>query len=97
MTDSLPALLGELTRHLQATGTLPIEESANRWLGEAEAVATDLTGDQPPPGVLKERVIVLRRLLAEIESTGHPEADAHIDEARDLIETILDSLPEESD
>jgi hypothetical protein len=75
--------------HLVATRELPVERDAARWIGEAEAVAGDLAGEDVPAAVLAERVGHVRRLLGEVEDTGHPDADEHVAEARRLADEVL--------
>jgi hypothetical protein len=71
-----------LYEHLAATAELPVERTASRLLGEAEAVADDLrTAD---PDVQAERAAVVLELLEKVEGTGSDEADEHVEEARRL-------------
>ncbi|WP_135819593.1 hypothetical protein [Halostella litorea] len=83
------ATLRELYERLAATAELPVERDASRWIGEAEAVAADLAGSDLPPGTVAERVGHVQDLLAEVEGTGHPEADEHVERARALADAIL--------
>ena len=84
------ALLDGLHEHLAATAELPVERDASRWIGEAEAVAADLAGSDLPAGTVRERVGHVRDLLAEVEETGHPAADDHVERARKLCQRLLD-------
>lgn len=70
-----------LYRHLAATAELPVERHASRLLGEAEAVADDLRDCDE--AVAAERAEVVLDLLAEVDGTGHEEADEHVASARD--------------
>lgn len=81
--------IAELHEHLAATAERPVERTANRWLGEAEAVAADVAAGDIPEEVLKERVRTVRDLLSHVESTGDPEADEHVERARTLVDEIL--------
>lgn len=72
--------------HLEATATLPIDHRANRWLGEAEAVAADAVAlldaadsvESVPFEVLDTRLSQIRILLDEVEDTGSDEANDHV-------------------
>jgi hypothetical protein len=77
MTDA-----DRLYEHLSATAELPVERSASRLLGEAEAVAEDLRAADPD--VQAERAAVVLRLLEKVEETGSDEADEHVERARRL-------------
>lgn len=77
-----------LYRHLAATAELPVERRASRVLGEAEAVADDLRDCDP--AVAAERAAVVLDLLAEIDETGHDEADEHVTAAREAASGIAD-------
>lgn len=72
--------------HLEATAELPVERSASRLLGEAEAVADDLR--DADPDVQAERAAIVLELLAEIEGTGNAEADEHVERARTLAASL---------
>jgi hypothetical protein len=69
-----PAALYE---HLSATAELPIERSASRLLGEAEAVADDLRDCKPE--IQRQRAAVVLELLDAIEETGNSDADRHLE------------------
>jgi hypothetical protein len=73
----------ELYERLAATAELPVDRTASRWLGEAEAVAADVR-DVDDPAVVADRAGTVADLLAEIGATGHPEADEHVRQAREL-------------
>jgi hypothetical protein len=74
--------------HLAATAELPIERSASRLLGEAEAVADDLRDAES--AVQTERAAIVLQLLDEIEETGNDEADEHVEAARTLARTLAE-------
>jgi hypothetical protein len=77
-----------LHEHLAATAELPVERTASRLLGEAEAVADDLrTADSD---VQAERAAVVLELLEEVEETGNDEADGHVERARSLAAELAD-------
>lgn len=75
---------------LAATRELPVERSAARWIGEAEAVAGDLVGESVPAPVRRERIGHVRDLLANVESTGHSAADEHVAAAARIAASLLD-------
>lgn len=90
-SDADPALrrlADDLHARLAATAELPVETEAGRWLGEAEAVAADAAGADVPEAVVEKRAEQVRRLLAEVDATGHPDADEHVAAARDLAAEI---------
>jgi hypothetical protein len=88
--SNLDELLASLHDHLEATEELPLEESANRLLGEAEAVAADAAQGGLADDVARERVEKVAELLAEVDGTGHEEGDQHVDAARRAADRILD-------
>ena len=69
-----------LYRALAATAERPVERSASRLLGEAEAVADDLR--DCGPAVQRERAAVVLELLEEVDGTGDEEADRRVETAR---------------
>lgn len=71
-----------LYRELAATAELPVERSASRVLGEAEAVADDLRDCDP--AVHRERAAVVLDLLEAVDGTGHEAADEHVEVAREI-------------
>jgi hypothetical protein len=78
----------ELHDHLEATAERPVERSAGRWLGEAEAVAADAARGDPPEAVVAERIEQVEELLANVDGTGDPVADEHVAAARELAAAI---------
>ena len=80
--------LAALCAALEATAERPLERSANRWLGEAQAVATDLRDGDPDAETRRERLETVRYLLDQVEQTGDDEAD----EALAMAEAHLDAL-----
>lgn len=85
----LDEAVAEIHEHLRATESLPLTAAANRWLGEAAAVVADVHGAGLPPDVVRERLQHVRRLLGEVDETGHPEADAHVAAARERVAAAL--------
>jgi len=67
-----------LHEHLAATERLPIDPTANRWLGEAQAAAADAAGGDVPPAVVTKRARQVVRLLESAGDTDHPEADRRV-------------------
>jgi hypothetical protein len=95
---TLDERLAELAEQLTATAERPVETTASRWLGEAEAVAADLADGAVDREVVAERIGHVRRLLSEVETTGDETADDHVETARDIaarIETAVVERPEE--
>lgn len=90
-SDADDDLIVVLHDELAATAERPVDASANRWLGEAEAVAADLVDADVEPSVRRERVGHVRDLLAQVDDTGDPEADDHVARARRLAGEILDA------
>jgi len=88
MSD-LEELLASLHDHLEATEELPLDESANRLLGEAQALAADVADGSASEAVAKERVEDIADLLAEVDGTGHDEGDEHVAAARRAADRIL--------
>ena len=88
--DDVAELVQALAAHLAATEELPLETEANRWLGEAQAVASDLVEAEVTDEALADRVETVLELLSEAEKTGHEGADAHVAAARRAGERILE-------
>ncbi|NUB92265.1 hypothetical protein HT576_14705 [Haloterrigena sp. SYSU A121-1] len=80
----------QLHRHLEATAELPIDRTANRWLGEAEAVAADVATSDLDTETILERVEKVQHLLAEVAETGHEGADDHLEAAKTVCTRILE-------
>lgn len=87
-TDDPPAV-DDLHERLAATDELPVERSAGRWIGEAVAIAADLAAADLADGVVLDRLRHVRDLLAEVDATGHPEADDRVDEAKTIAEALI--------
>lgn len=83
------ARIAVLHEHLTSTQELPVERTASRWIGEAEAIAADLVVADLGPTVVRNRLGHIRDLLDEIDSTGHPEADDHVEAAKTLLDDLL--------
>ena len=89
--------LATLADQLAATAERPVETTASRWLGEAEAVATDLADGAVDREVVAERIGHVRRLLREVEGTGDETADDHVAEAREIARSIESALTDRDD
>lgn len=76
---------------LAATAERPVDPTANRWLGEAEAVAGDLVDADVDPAVRRKRVGHVQELLSHVRDTGDDEADDCVERARRLAGDILAS------
>ncbi len=87
--DDTAARLRELYEQLRATEELPVERTANRWIGEAEAVAGDLADSDLPSEVVRERVGHVEHLLSQVDGTGSEAADEHVREAKDIVAAVL--------
>jgi len=83
--------LATLHDHLAATAELPVERSASRWLGEAEAVAADLRESDLAEDVVIDRLATIQELLEEVEGTGDERADERVERAREIVSTLLDT------
>lgn len=95
MTGNDEADLATLHDHLAATAELPVERSANRWLGEAQALAADLDESDLAEDVVADRLATIQELLEEVDGTGDERADEHVDAARAIVSARLDSLSRE--
>jgi hypothetical protein len=93
MTDpALHELVDDLHAHLKATEELDIDHRANRWLGEAESVVADITGEDVPDQVIEKRVAQSEELLRNIDETENQEAEEHISAALSIAENIREQL-----
>jgi hypothetical protein len=82
--------LRELHNHLAATGELPVETAASRYLGEAEAVVADTLGPGTPEAAVEQRIEQAQGLLEHVEETGDERADEHVAEAKRLIRDLIE-------
>ena len=89
----LDRLLGDLHAVIAATEEVPVRPRANRWLGEAQAVASDVAGGAPREAVVR-RVAQVRHLLEQVDGTGSDEADERVEAAIELTARIERSLGE---
>ncbi|MHC3437099.1 hypothetical protein ACYJ1Y_03125 [Natrialbaceae archaeon A-gly3] len=92
MTEAVDEPLAKLHEHLEATQSLPVEREASRWIGEAEAVVSDLVYADVDESVVEKRVAHVVELLGHVEETGDEAADEHVRAARGLAERILEAV-----
>ncbi|QSG16312.1 hypothetical protein [Halapricum desulfuricans] len=78
----------ELHEHLAATAELPIERTANRWIGEAEAVAADLVEAPNDADLIRKRATHIVSLLDEVGDINDPVANKHIVAAARLADRL---------
>jgi hypothetical protein len=90
--DRVRATLADIASELRATEELPVDRTAARWVGEAQAVATDLDEGSPDRDTVRRRVGHVVDLLDNVDDTGHPEADEHVAAAHSLASALLDRL-----
>jgi hypothetical protein len=88
MSDEDP--LAELAATLRETESYPVDRVANRWLGEAEAVAGDLAASDLPAEVVHERLGHVEHLLSNVDGTGSDEADELVERAKALTEAATE-------
>jgi len=78
----------ELHEHLAATAELPIERTANRWIGEAEAVAADLVEAPNDADLIRKRATHIVSLLDEVGDIDNPVANKHVAAAARLADRL---------
>jgi len=81
--------LDDLAAHLRATAERPVERTASRWLGEAEAIAVDVAEHDLDPATRRERLGKIESLLSNVETTGDEQADEHVAAAREIVVALL--------
>ena len=86
MTDDR---LQTLHEHLAETGERPVERTASRWLGEAEAVTADIAEGDLSEDVLTERLSTVDHILSNVDGTGDTDADDHVEAAREIVDDLL--------
>ncbi|WP_440989611.1 hypothetical protein [Haloarchaeobius baliensis] len=86
--------LADLAAALRETESYPVDRVANRWLGEAEAVAADLAASDLPDAVVHERLGHVEHLLSNVDGTGSEEADALVERARSLTAAAIEQYEE---
>jgi len=78
-----------LYEHLAATGERPVERTASRWLGEAEAVAADIAEGDLSEDTVTERLATVDHILSNVDGTGDAAADDHVQAAREIVDDLL--------
>ena len=83
-SETLAERVERLHAELEATEELPVDRTASRWVGEAQAVAADAAGGDLAADVGRERVGHVADRLGHGEGTGDETADEHVAVAREL-------------
>jgi len=92
--DSLAERVERLHAELEATEERPVDRTASRWIGEAQAIAGDAAdlasegGDEGGEATVRERVGHVADLLGNVDGTGDEAADERVTAARALAEDI---------
>ncbi len=84
--------LRALCAALEETAERPLDRSANRWLGEAQAVATDLRDGDPDVATLRDRLETVEHLCDQVDETGDETADEALATARGHLDALLTDL-----
>ncbi|MFT4922326.1 MAG: hypothetical protein ACI8XM_001539 [Haloarculaceae archaeon] len=95
MDQRAEELLSDLATQLEATEELPVDRTAGRWIGEAQAVAADLTQGDPDTETVRRRVDHVVDLLDNVDDAGHSDTNERVATARTLaidLREHLDSL-----
>lgn len=94
MTDdaTLREDVRRLHEHLAAVQERPVERTASRWIGEAEAVAADLVDADVDREVLRTRLSHVEELLDNVDDAGDATAADHVEEAERIAADLLDRL-----
>lgn len=79
-----------LAERLRATAERPVDRTANRWLGEAQAITEDLVQAELDEETVQQRLKKVDGLLAEVDETGDDEADANVDAATAILDELLE-------
>ena len=93
-TDSLDAVL-ELHEVLAATAERPVERTASRWIGEAEAIAADLVDAPDNPELVRDRAEHIVSLLENVNETEDQAAAEHVETAKALATRLTAEEPSE--
>lgn len=89
----IQTLAERLHDHLRATEERPVERTASRWVGEAQAVAAD-AADGAADAVVEKRARQVVHLLENVDGTGDEAADDHIEAARAIAERLVERFEE---
>lgn len=94
MDSNLDQTVRTLLNELESTAELPIDPIANRWLGEAEALARDLARSDVSTGVVRKRFQQIQYLLNQIDECNNPTATSHVDRAKAIVNSTLETQNE---
>jgi len=86
--EAVDELVADMHDNLAATAELDVDPRANRWLGEAEAVAADIAEHDLPAGTVRKRAGQIRRLLESAGPTDNDEAEKRVRAALTLARKI---------
>ncbi|WP_309484903.1 hypothetical protein [Halorhabdus salina] len=78
----------ELHDHLAGTAERPLDRTANRWIGEAQALAADLRTAPDDPDLVRKRAADIASLLAEVDDIDDPTANDHLTAAAELADRL---------
>lgn len=81
--------LSELREELTATEELPVDRTASRWIGEAEALAKDIESADTNSEVILDRLSQIEHLLENVDTTENAVADEHLTAAKSLLDEML--------
>ena len=81
----------QVHEHLTATQELPVERTASRWIGEAEAITDDIVGTEADSAVIHRRLSHVVDLLDNVDTTGNETADEHVMAAIEVAREVVDS------
>ncbi|WP_248299424.1 hypothetical protein [Halorhabdus amylolytica] len=86
--DERRRVVEELHDHLAATAERPLDRTANRWIGEAQALAADLRTAPDDADLVRKRAADIASLLAEVDDIDDPTANDHVAAAADLADRL---------
>lgn len=78
----------ELYEALAATAERPVERTASRWIGEAEAIAADLVDAPNDPELIRDRTAHIVSLLEQVDDTGDRIATERVEAAKSLADRL---------
>ncbi|WP_436932405.1 hypothetical protein [Halosimplex halobium] len=93
-SEPLAERVERLYAELEATEERPVDRTASRWIGEAQAVAGDAADlasdgdDESTASTVRERVGHVADLLDNVDGTGDPDADERVETAKSLAAEI---------
>ena len=86
-------IIFELHEELAATAERPVERTASRYIGEAEAIAADLIDAPTDPELVRDRATHIVSLLENVKETGDQAATGHVETARTLSTELASEDP----